>query len=499
MLTIHRSKGLEFPVVYFPDLWEPALDPDATTHAGRLPRPGRRRPRTIDVGLDGPHVAGAREQHARRAARRGPAARLRRADARAAPGGRVVGRARSTAATPRSARLLFARDARRERRDVRRRGADRRGGDATASSARAAAERVSVERVGARAAGVVARADVAATADARGARASTASSTGAGGAPRSATSPPARYEARVASEPEEAVRRRRAGGPSRARPVERRRRRRGAARRVPSLLADDAGRRRRSARSCTACSRRPTSRRPTSTPSWPAQVAAAQARRPVELGDRRRGGRRPARGDRDAARPARGRAAAARRRARRPARRARTSSCRWPAATTRAGRLDARRDRRRAARALGAGRPARAATPSGCSTRALRHERARLPHRQHRPRRCASPGERFAVVDYKTNWLAAARRGAHAPGTTGPAALAAEMDARALRAAGAALHGRAAPLPALAAAGLRPRAQPRGRAVPVPARDDRAGHAASSTACRAACSPGSRRRRWSRR
>ena len=49
--------------------------------------------------------------------------------------------------------------------------------------------------------------------------------------------------------------------------------------------------------------------------------------------------------------------------------------------------------------------------------------------------------------------------------------------ARALRAAGAALHGRAAPLPALAAAGLRPRAQPRRRALPVPARDDRAGDA----------------------
>src|SRR5262249_44110655 len=31
----------------------------------------------------------------------------------------------------------------------------------------------------------------------------------------------------------------------------------------------------------------------------------------------------------------------------------------------------------------------------------------------------------------------------------------------------------AAPLPALAAAGLRPRSQPRGRRVPVPARDDR--------------------------
>ena len=80
-----------------------------------------------------------------------------------------------------------------------------------------------------------------------------------------------------------------------------------------------------------------------------------------------------------------------------------------------------------------------------------------------------------------------------------PAALAAEMQPVALRAAGAALHRRAAPLPALAAARLRPRAQPRGRAVPVPARHGRARRRRWSTARRAACSPGGRRpRSWSR-
>ena len=74
-------------------------------------------------------------------------------------------------------------------------------------------------------------------------------------------------------------------------------------------------------------------------------------------------------------------------------------------------------------------------------------------------------GDAYAIADYKTNWLAA-------PGEPltawqyRPAALAPRWSAP-LRAAGAALHRRAAPLPALAAARLRPGPPPRRRALPV--------------------------------
>ena len=62
VLTIHRSKGLEFPIVYCPDLWEPGYIP-------RDPQPvffhdpAHGDARTIDVGVDGPDYPRHRRHH----------------------------------------------------------------------------------------------------------------------------------------------------------------------------------------------------------------------------------------------------------------------------------------------------------------------------------------------------------------------------------------------------------------------------------------------------
>ena len=62
VLTIHRSKGLEFPVVYLPFLWESTwIDNRPAPVAYHDPDAGNRR--TIDVGLTGRDYARHRRQH----------------------------------------------------------------------------------------------------------------------------------------------------------------------------------------------------------------------------------------------------------------------------------------------------------------------------------------------------------------------------------------------------------------------------------------------------
>ena len=62
VLTIHRSKGLEFPIVHHPYLWEPGYIPkEARPVFFHDPEAGDAR--TVDVGMDGPHFERHRDQH----------------------------------------------------------------------------------------------------------------------------------------------------------------------------------------------------------------------------------------------------------------------------------------------------------------------------------------------------------------------------------------------------------------------------------------------------
>ena len=333
VLTIHRSKGLEFPIVYCPFLWDPAWirderepvafhDPTPATSARSTSASrARRTPRT---------AAALRAERARR----GPAPRLRRAHARRAPGGDLVGghvrrrdsRARAPAVRP--GRATATSPAERPPAD------DADGAPALrASSPRAAPGCVSVEgadlgpplrwRGRARRGGrrsTAARFDR--RLDLRWRRTSYSDITA--GAHEARVGQRARGGAASTTSPTTAA----AGG--RRRPTAD-----AALARRAVAAGRHAGRRRASAPSCTGCSRRPTSPRPTCDAELDARVRERAGRRPVDVGDRRavvdglRGG------DRDAARPARRRRAAARPRARATGSTSSSSSCRSPAATTR--------------------------------------------------------------------------------------------------------------------------------------------------------------------
>ena len=390
MLTIHRSKGLEFPVVYCPYLWEPGYIP-----RGEQPvvfhDPDDGDARTIDVGARRARVPGATSASTIDE-QRGEDLRLAYVALTRATHQAVVWWAGSCDSrdSPLGAAAVRAR-----RRRQRGRRAGTRDADATttavaalrgargrgaglhrASSARAArpaARRGRARRGGAGRAG-------------RGA-ASTARWTRAGGARPTATSPPARTRRGwrasprrpcVDDEPPTPA------GRARGRPATTR------LRAVPSLLADmpagGAGRHVRAPRARGDRLRRGRPRRR-------AGRAGRRRRRPRRRGRRRRPRRRSSAGcARRIETPLGPLAGGLRLRDLARADRLDELAFELPlvGGDEPTGALDARRDRRRAATRTSPPATRWRGYADRLADPALRRDRARLPDRQHRPRRCGS-------------------------------------------------------------------------------------------------------------
>ena len=257
---------------------------------------------------------------------------------------------------------------------------------------------------------------------------------------------------------------------------------------------------RRSAPWCTACWSTPTRRPPdlrgraaaarrassgAGGRSTPAPTTLAEALLPMQQHPARPAGRRPHAGRHPAARPA------ARARLRVPA-------GRWRRGPRGAG--AAASDGRRAAPPPAAPTTRCGPTPTGSSRPALGDQALRgyLSGSIDVVLRRRRPDPASATSSSTTRPTGSATPGGRSPrSTTRPPAIDRGDAALPLPAAGAALLRRAAPLPALAAAGLRPRAAPRRHPLPLRPRACAGPRPPRSTGSPAASSPGSRRRPWS--
>ncbi len=492
VLTVHASKGLEFPVVLVPFGWDASGGgPTRATRAGAAR--GRRPHAASSAARTAPGYGSRPRRRRREDARRGAAAALRRAAPAPSPrlvlwwvpsgaappaaplhrllllrrpGRRCPARCRCPATTPRARRGCAALGLAVERGAA---VADRR--DRVAGAAAPGADRLSAavldRRLDPRLAPHLLH-----RADPRPARTSGRRRLASRTRPRRTTSdaagaPPAGGGAPAAPTP--ALR---ATSPlADGRPARRRRVRHAGARRARARRPV----RRRPARALDAAADRGSPAGPTGAEArtrWPTRCCPP-CRTPLG--------------------PARRRAAAARRAAARPAAVSSPSSCRWR--RRRAG-PDPRRPRLGDLAGLLQHGTSRRTTRCAATPTLLqdpgagRAGAARLPRRLARRRRARTVG-RYVVVDHKTNRLGPPGRAPHRAGTTGArpsttACCAPHYPLQAL------LYTRgAAPLPALAAARLRPR-RSTSAACSTCSCAGMCGRRRARRRCR--CGPGSRRR-----